>query len=188
MRRRAVQLAAAISSAADVADPSAAGSSTAKSPTVVILGYVLWRRGAIDLIWAETFPEIICSPQVFAASGGTFGPWSLLSCPRPTARVPPDEAKQNSDYDHCYTEGENPAHSRSGQCDVTDGRLAQKAAHLAHVLSEGIPPLTKRGRGFRSLEREPAIAGAVGNFDPAALGGINLAGPACGRLARLKLP
>lgn len=140
-------------SAADVADPSAAGSSPAKSPTVVILGYVPWRRGPVDLIWAETFPEIICSPQVFAASGRTFGPWSLLLCPRPTARVPPEEAKQNGDYDHCYTEGENPAHSRSGQCDVTDGHLAHKVAHLAHVLPEGIPPLTKRGRGFRSLER-----------------------------------
>lgn len=98
-------------SAADVADPSAAGSSTAKSPTFVILVCVPRRRGPVDLIWAETFPEIICSPQVFVASGGRLGPWSLLSCPRPTARVPPGEAKQNSDYDHCYTDGENPAHS-----------------------------------------------------------------------------
>ena len=142
-------------SAADIAGPSAAGSSTAKSPTVVILGYVLCRRGPVDLIWAETFPEIIYIPHVFAvkrppASGGMLG---LLSCPRPTARVPPDEAKQNSDYDHRYTERENPAHSRSGHCDVTEGHLAHKVAHLAHVLSEGIPPLTKRGRSFRSLER-----------------------------------
>jgi hypothetical protein len=140
-------------SAADVADPSAAWSSTAKSPTAVILVCVPWRRGPVDLIWAETFPEIICIPQVFAASGGMLGPWCLLSCSRPTARVPPDETKQNSDYDHNYAEGENPAHSRSGHCDVTDGHLAHKVAHLAHVLPEGIPPLTKRGRGFRSLER-----------------------------------
>lgn len=61
-------------SAADAAAPSAAGSSTAKSPTVVILVCVPWRRGPVDLIWAETFPEIICIPQSPLASGGTLGP------------------------------------------------------------------------------------------------------------------
>lgn len=141
------------SSAADVSEPSAAGSSTSKSPTAVILVCVPWRRGPVELIWAEAFPEIVCISQSPPASGGTLGPWSLLSRSRPTALVPPDEADQNSDYDHYYADGENPAHSRSGHCDVTDGHLAHKVAHLAHVLPARIPPLTKRGRGFRSLER-----------------------------------
>jgi hypothetical protein len=158
-------------SAADIADPSAARSSTAQSPAVVILACVLRRRWPVELIWAETFPEIIWLPQL-PGSGGTFGPWFLLLCSCPTARVPPEEAQQNSYYGHRYAEGEDPAHSRGGHGDVTDGHLAHKVAHLAHVLpDEGIPPLTGRGRGFRSLEREPAMAGAVGIFNPAALGG-----------------
>ncbi len=61
-------------SATDAAAPSAAGSSTAKSPAVVILVCVPWRRGPVDLIWAETFPEVICIPQSPLASGGTLGP------------------------------------------------------------------------------------------------------------------
>lgn len=163
--------------AADSADPSAAGSSTAKSPTVVILACVAQRRGSVDLIGAETIPEIVCIPQSPTASRGTVGPWSLQSCSRPTARVPPEEAEQNGHYDHCYADGKDPAHIRGGHCDVTDRHLAHKVAHLAHVLPEGIPPLTKRGRGFRSLARASAMAGAVGNSNPAALGGIISRGP-----------
>lgn len=99
----------------------------------------------------------------------------MLSCSRATARVPPEEAEQNDDYDHCYADGKYPAHIRDGHCDVTDGHLAHKVAHLAHVLPEGIPPLTERGRVFRSLERA-RDGGAVQNSDPATLDGINLVG------------
>lgn len=162
-------------SAADIAAPSAARSSTAESPAVVILARVPWRRGPVELVRAETFPEIIWIPQQ-PGSGRMVGPWFLLLCSCPTARVPPEEAKQNSYYDHGYAEGEDPAHGRGGHCDVTDGHLAHVVAHLAHVLPEGIPPLTRRGRGFRSLEREPATAGAVGNVNPAALGGYQCRG------------
>lgn len=164
-------------SSADGADPSAAGSSTAKSPTVVILACVAQRRGPVDLIGAETsFPEIIRVPQSPTASRGTVGSWPLQSCSRPTARVPPEEAKQNGHYDHCYADGKDPPHIRGGHCDVADRHLAHKVAHLAHVLPEGIPPLTKRVRGFRSLAR--ARGGqSCGKFASRGFGRIISCGP-----------